>query len=89
MMPGAGVQDDELLLKTIDEQLATYLHPTSTVPMGGDQDKSAVVDGTGSVRGLQNLRVIDASILPQVPSAPTNLTTIMVAEHIYRNALSA
>jgi len=48
----------------------------------------AVVDGAGAVRGLGNLRVIDASILPEVPSVPTNLTTIMVAEHIYRHTLA-
>lgn len=87
MMPGADIQGDEALLKVIDEQLATYLHPTSTVPMGGHQDPAAVVDETGAVRGLQGLRVVDASILPSVPSAPTNLTAIMVAEHIYKTAL--
>jgi len=40
--------------------------------MGGDSDEWAVVDGAGAVRGLGNLRVIDASILPEVPSVPTN-----------------
>lgn len=88
MTPGSNVQDDDQILKAIDEQLATYLHPTSSVPMGGENDNSAVVDNVGSVRGVGNLRVVDASILPQVPSSPTNLTTIMVAEHIYRRALS-
>jgi choline dehydrogenase len=39
-------------------------------------------------RGIGNLRVIDASILPVVPSVPTNLTVIMGAEQIYRHALS-
>ena len=47
-----------------------------------------MVDGTGVVRGVRNLRVIDASILPAVPSVPTNLTVIMAAEHIYRNTLA-
>jgi choline dehydrogenase len=56
--------------------------------MGGDSDQWAVVDGTGAVRGVGNLRVIDASILPAVPSVPTNLTVIMAAEHIYRNTLA-
>ena len=55
--------------------------------MGGDHDEWAVVDGTGAVRGIGNLRVIDASILPGVPFVPTNLTVIMAAEHIYRHAL--
>jgi choline dehydrogenase len=56
--------------------------------MGGDDDESAVVDGAGAVRGVRNLRVIDASIFPGVPSVPTNLTVIMVAEHIYRHNLA-
>jgi choline dehydrogenase len=47
-----------------------------------------VVDGAGAVRGIGNLRVIDASILPAVPSVPTNLTVIMAAEHIYRHVLA-
>jgi choline dehydrogenase len=56
--------------------------------MGGDDDEWAVVDETGAVRGVSRLRVIDASIFPQVPSTATNLTTIMLAEHIYKNALA-
>jgi choline dehydrogenase len=70
----------------IAANLATYGHPTLTVPMGGATDPAAVVDSVGAVRGLQNLRVADASIIPRVPSTVTNLTTIMVAEHIYRRA---
>ena len=50
--------------------------------------RAGVVDGTGAIRGVPNLPVIDASILPAVPSVPTNLTVIMAAEHIYRNALA-
>ncbi len=88
MMPGDQVQSDEDLARVIDEQIASYAHPTSTVPMGGPEDPSAVVDGGGAVRGLAGIRVIDASIMPIVPSAPTNLTTIMLAEHIYKNALA-
>jgi len=65
-------------------KLRSYHHGTSTVPMGGDQDSSAVVDSLGVVRGIHGLRVVDASILPRIPSAPTNLTVIMTAEHIAR-----
>ncbi len=54
----------------------------STVPMGGEDDPSAVVDAAGRVRHVQGLRVIDASIFPEIPSEPTNLTTIMLGEHI-------
>ena len=88
LMPGDQIHADEDLQRAIDQQVASFQHATSTVPMGGGDDEWAVVDGAGAVRGLENLRVIDASILPEVPSVPTNLTVIMVAEHIYRHALS-
>ena len=88
LMPGDQVHDDAGLERAIDQQVTSFQHATSTVPMGGDNDEWAVVDGTGAVRGVGNLRVIDASILPAVPSVPTNLTVIMAAEHIYRHALS-
>ena len=88
MLPGEQIRDDTDLQRVLDEQITSFQHATSTVPMGGDGDEWAVVDGTGAVRGVANLRVIDASILPAVPSVPTNLTVIMAAEHIYRNALA-
>jgi choline dehydrogenase len=88
LLPGKGIQDDSDLTRVIDEQLASYQHPTSTAPMGGDADPWAVVDAMGAVRGVRGLRVIDASIFPTVPSTATNLTTIMAAEHIYRRSLS-
>jgi choline dehydrogenase len=88
MLPGEEFRDDAELQRVLDEQAASFQHATSTVPMGGDDDQWAVVDGTGVVRGVRNLRVIDASILPAVPSVPTNLTVIMAAEHIYRNTLA-
>ena len=62
--------------------VAAYLHPTSTVPMGADCDPTAVVDAWGNVRGIEALRVVDASILPDIPSVATNVTTIMLAERI-------
>ncbi|MDT5085726.1 MAG: choline dehydrogenase [Mycobacterium sp.] len=88
LAPGTNIQDDADLARVIDEQLASYEHPTSTAPMGGETDRWAVVDNMGSVRGVTGLRVIDASILPEIPSTATNLTVIMVAEHIYRKGLA-
>jgi choline dehydrogenase len=88
ILPGEQVQDDADLLRAIDAHVSSFQHATSTVPMGGDKDEWAVLDGTGAVRGIRNLRVIDASIFPGVPSVPTNLTVIMVAEHIYRHSLA-
>jgi len=88
MMPGESIHDDVTLRNHIDQHLAAYEHPTSTAPMGGDDDEWAVVDEMGTVRGVAQLRVVDASVFPQVPSTATNLTTIMLAEHIYKNALA-
>lgn len=82
LIPGDAVGDDNLL-DVIIANLATYGHPTSTAPMGAYDDPSAVVDSRGAVRGLSNIRVVDASIIPENPSTVTNLTTIMVAERIF------
>jgi choline dehydrogenase len=82
MAPGNAVDDDEALRANIVATVDAYLHPTSTVPMGPDSDPSAVVDAWGKVRGIEALRVVDASIIPDIPSVPTNVTTIMVAERI-------
>jgi len=47
-----------------------------------NSDPSAIVDAWGLMRDVEALRVVDASILPEIPSVPTNVTTIMVAERI-------
>ena len=83
LLPGDAVTDDALP-EVIAGNIATYFHPTSTAPMGGPGDPCAVVDAVGAVNGLAGLRVVDASIIPEVPAAATNLTTIMIAEHIYQ-----
>jgi choline dehydrogenase len=83
LFPGDAVNDDALP-EVIASNLAAYFHPTSTVPMGGSGDRWAVVNAVGAVKGLAGLRVVDASIIPEVPSVATNLTTIMIAEHIYQ-----
>jgi choline dehydrogenase len=82
MAPGNSVDDGEALRANIVSTVGAYLHPTSTVPMGTDSDSTAVVDAWGKVRGIDGLRVVDASILPDIPSVGTNVTTIMVAERI-------
>jgi choline dehydrogenase len=85
ILPGDAVTDEDLP-EFIPSNLAVYGHPTSTVPMGGSNDPWGVVDALGAVKGLTNLRVVDASIMPEVPSTVTNLTTIMIAERIYQRA---
>jgi choline dehydrogenase len=84
MYPGAGVEDEADVQKAVIASVDGYAHPTSTVPMGGIDDPSAVVDAGGAVRGVDGLHVIDASIMPDIPSVATNVTTIMIAEAISR-----
>ncbi|MBL1079270.1 GMC family oxidoreductase N-terminal domain-containing protein [Nocardia sp. 2] len=80
MSPGSDLPGD--IDASVRATLDTYHHPTSTVPMGADDDPAAVVDRLGAVRGLTGLRVVDASILPDAVCAATNATVIMAAEHI-------
>jgi choline dehydrogenase len=81
ILPGDSVGDDQLA-EAIASNLASYGHPTATAPMGGPEDPWAVVDSHGAVKGLDGLRVIDASIIPVVPAVAINPTTIMIAERI-------
>ncbi|KAG0011011.1 hypothetical protein BGZ81_002438, partial [Podila clonocystis] len=80
--PGSDAVDDAAIEATILGTLDTYHHPTSTAPMGAENDPTAVTNWLGVVRGIAGLRVVDASIFPDVPSAATNLTVIAAAEHI-------
>jgi choline dehydrogenase len=89
MTPGGEVADDDSLSRIIAATPAIYGHPTSTAPMGGSGDPWTVVDSDGAVKGVEGLRVVDASIIPEVPSSTTNVTVIMVAEHIYRRVYAS
>jgi choline dehydrogenase len=83
LIPGDAVTDDTLA-QVIAANMAIYGHPTSTAPMGGPGDPWAVTDSVGAVNGVDGLRVVDASIIPDVPSTAINLTVIMLAERIYQ-----
>ena len=76
--PGININDNVELVKAGSEFTQTIFHPVGTCKMG--QDEMAVVDETLKVRGLNNLRVIDASIMPNITSGNTNAPTIMIAE---------
>ena len=78
MLPGAEVQSDEELLAYIREHAATVFHPVGTCKMG--QDESAVVTPDLKVRGINNLRLADASIMPTLVSGNTNAPCIMIGE---------
>ena len=59
-----------------------YFHPVGTCKMGPAADPAAVADSTGRVHGIEGLHVVDASLMPTVPRANTNLPTLMLAERI-------
>jgi choline dehydrogenase len=70
----------ESLCRWIVDEAWSYHHPVGTCAMGPDPDRGAVVDADCRVHGVEGLSVIDASIMPDIPSANTNLPTIMLAE---------
>jgi choline dehydrogenase len=76
--PGARVMSDEELLAYCRQRGSTIYHPTSTCRMGNDS--LAVVDQRLRVRGIEGLRVIDGSIMPDLVSGNTNAAIIMIAE---------
>jgi choline dehydrogenase len=81
--PGPAFGDDDAELeRAILHRLETYHHPVGTCRMGPDSDARAVVDAHGRVRGVDDLRVVDASIIPEIPGANTHLATLMLAERI-------
>jgi choline dehydrogenase len=74
------LQKREVLSDWICRSCGSGYHPCGTAPMGREGDPSAAVDAYGRVRGVEGLFVADASIMPTVPSANTNLTTLMIGE---------
>ncbi len=77
-IPGPAFDSDEALLEYARSRGATVYHAMGTCRMG--QDSLAVVDKELRVHGINGLRVIDASIMPKMPSANTNAATLMIAE---------
>ena len=77
-LPGAEFASDDELLDYARSRGATVYHAVSTCRMG--RDDKAVVDDRLRVRGIDRLRIIDASVMPTMPSANTNAATLMIAE---------
>jgi choline dehydrogenase len=76
--PGVHITNDEELVNAGSEHTQTIFHPVGTCKMGSGDD--SVVDSNLKVRGIENLRVVDASIMPNITSGNTNAPTIMIAE---------
>ena len=79
-LPGTGVVSDADWLDFARRRGSTAYHLVGTCKMGPDSDPMAVVDSQLRVRGVEGLRVVDASVMPQVPSANTLAGSLMVAE---------
>lgn len=82
--PGIQFQTDDELAKLAGDIANTIFHPVGTAKMGRDDDPSAVVDTRLRVRGIEGLRVVDASVMPRITSGNTNAPTLMIAEKASR-----
>ncbi|WP_419811814.1 GMC family oxidoreductase [Bacterioplanoides sp.] len=78
IFPGKNVQTDEQLIDFIRRKADTIYHPVGTCKMGNDE--MAVVDPELKVHGMENLWVIDASIMPTLVGGNTNAPTVMIAQ---------
>ncbi len=79
-MPGARLQSKAELIQAAGDIGTTIFHPVGTAKMGRDDDAMAVVDSRLRLRGLNGLRIADASVMPRIPSGNTNAPVIMIAE---------
>lgn len=82
------IDSDKLLQETIATFIRGSWHPVGTARMGVASDPMSVVDQYGSVHGCDRLTVADASIMPTIPRAPTNLSCVMIGEQLARRLMS-
>ncbi len=78
LLPGTSVKSDADLLASLQQSGTTVFHPVGTCRMG--RDKAAVLDPRLRVNGVDGLRVVDASVMPQITSGNTNAPTLMIGE---------
>ncbi|RFB80754.1 GMC family oxidoreductase [Methylovirgula sp. 4M-Z18] len=82
--PGTEFQTDEELAKLAGDIANTIFHPVGTAKMGQNDDPMAVLDSRLRVRGVDRLRVVDASVMPTITSGNTNSPTLMISEKAAR-----
>jgi len=80
ILPGLAYQTEEELQEAAGNVGTTIFHPVGTCRMGRADDDDAVVDSRLRVRGIDGLRVVDASVMPTITSGNTNSPTLMIAE---------
>ena len=78
----SDLESDEALDHWLRSNVSTAQHISCTCKMGPASDPMAVVDQYGKVHGLENIRVVDASIMPDCIRANTNVTTMMIGERV-------
>ena len=80
--PGVSLQSDNELIQAAGNIGTTIFHPVGTCKMGVDRDPMSVLDPDLRVRGIQGLRVVDASAMPNITSGNTAAPTMMIAERL-------
>lgn len=78
--PWPGQVDDDALARVVRDQATTMFHPVGTCRLGPAGDEQAVVDPSLRVRGVERLRVVDASVIPSLPRGHTHAVVAMLAE---------
>jgi choline dehydrogenase len=84
LAPGPAISDNDTtgLARSIRQRTGSYHHPVGTCVMGPDPGDGAVVNARGAVHGIGGVWIADASVMPAIPAANTNLSTIVIAERI-------
>ena len=81
ILPGSGIIDDDSLINYCKKMIKTNWHPVGTCKMGNDNDRLAVLNSKLQVKGIENLRVFDVSMMPNIVSANTNAPAMAIADN--------